>query len=487
LVEGPETVLVNLGTPSNLAVTVADGQGTGTINDTSTLTVSISDATPVNEGSSLVYTVSLTGGTSTTNITIPLTYAGTATPVLDYNGQPVSVTILAGATSATVTVPTLTDSLVEGPETVLVNLGTPSNLAVTVADGQGTGTINDTNILPPNFLIGSLITNSNKEVQTTILTIQDVVNPFHAYATYNVLDGQGQQGSLNKDVGFDMLKTQTFNGALEAAGGTKGIVTDFVLDGAIINASGGSDNVQLQVDGKINGDPTAITFAFTPDDRTTTAVNEGNVTQTQTESLDGSSASNTLNDPNPTAFNYLAGDAGNDTLNGGSGADILNGGAGADTVYGNAGNDILVYDSADTVLNGGAGIDLLRLDGSSPTGGSTVDLRGNIAISNIEGLLITDDTTSNPSAGTTVKLNAHDVLDFTSGNIAPDINTLHVLGNQGDILDLNLGLGADQFQIDTSIGTAGNHYADGNGFVHYTATTSSHTVTLLVDSNILVS
>ena len=461
-------------------MTVADGQGTGTINDTSTLTVSISDATAVNEGSSLIYTVSLIGGTSTTDITIPLTYAGTATPVLDYNGQPITVTILAGSNSATVTVPTLTDSLVEGSETVLVNLGTPSNPAVTVADGQGTGSIIDTNV-PQNFLIGTLITNSNHEVQTTILTIQDINNPFHAYATYNVLDAQGQQGSLNKDVGFNMLSTETFNGALEAAAGTKTIVTDFVLDGATINTSVGSDNVSVQVDGLATGvggnDPTAITFAFNPDDRSTTSTNEASIVQPQTTSLDGSSGVNTLADPSSTQFNYLAGDAGNDILNGGAGNDILNGGAGADQVNGNAGNDILVYDSNDSVINGGSGIDLLRLDGS-PTLNTTIDLRGETGITNIEGLLITDDTASSASIGTTIQLNYADVLNFTTGNIGADSNTLHILGNAGDSLDLNLGSGAGQFSV---IGSA-----DPQGFVTYTATISSVTVTLLVDSDIHV-
>ncbi|MDO9212310.1 MAG: Calx-beta domain-containing protein [Methylococcales bacterium] len=111
------------------------------------LTVSISNAIAVNEGNDLIYTVTLSGGTSTSNITIPLTYAGTATPVLDYNGQPATVTILAGESSGTVTVPTLTDSLVEGTETVEVTLGTPSNPVVSVVDPQGTGDILDSNIL----------------------------------------------------------------------------------------------------------------------------------------------------------------------------------------------------------------------------------------------------------------------------------------------------------------------------------------------------
>ena len=83
LVEGAEDVTITLVTPSNPAVTVTDGEGQGSINDTTKLTVSISDALAVDEGQSLQFTVSLTGGTATTPITIPLTYGGSADPVLD--------------------------------------------------------------------------------------------------------------------------------------------------------------------------------------------------------------------------------------------------------------------------------------------------------------------------------------------------------------------------------------------------------------------
>ena len=103
-------------------MSVVDGQGSGTINDVApALSVSIGDAVAVYEGGSLQFTVTLSGGTSVSDLTIPLTYAGTADPALDLDGEPVSVTILAGQTSATVTVPTFTDNIAEGNETVLVN------------------------------------------------------------------------------------------------------------------------------------------------------------------------------------------------------------------------------------------------------------------------------------------------------------------------------------------------------------------------------
>ena len=66
-----------------VAVTVADGEATGTITDTTALTVSIADAATVDEGGNLIYTVTLSG-TSTTAITVPVTYTGTAADGSDY-------------------------------------------------------------------------------------------------------------------------------------------------------------------------------------------------------------------------------------------------------------------------------------------------------------------------------------------------------------------------------------------------------------------
>ncbi len=190
ILEGDETFNVNLVSPIN--ATIADNLGLGTILANDPLSVSIADAATVDEGQGLQFTVSLTGGTSTTDITVPLTYAGTATPVLDYNGQPTFVTIPAGQTTATVTVPTLADGLLEGPEAVLVNLGAPSGQptgapAVTVADGQGLGIIDDST---PNAVDdGPIATVSNSPVGGNVLTNDSDPNGDLISVTQFTIDG----------------------------------------------------------------------------------------------------------------------------------------------------------------------------------------------------------------------------------------------------------------------------------------------------------
>src|SRR3546814_9181615 len=83
-----------------------------------------------------------------------------------------------------------------------------------------------------------------------------------------------------------------------------------------------------------------------------------------TESTDGGTNNNNLNDAAGSGtVSYLWGDNGNDTLNGGNGSDILNGGPGSDVINGGDGSDILVYGVGDT-LDGGDdnGDDLVRID-----------------------------------------------------------------------------------------------------------------------------
>ena len=76
-------------------------------------------------------------------VTVPFSTGGTASPTADYQLITVSpITIPAGATTATVSGRILEDTLVEGNETIIVTMGTPTN-AQPGAINQFTGTIVD--------------------------------------------------------------------------------------------------------------------------------------------------------------------------------------------------------------------------------------------------------------------------------------------------------------------------------------------------------
>ena len=367
---------------------------------------------------------------------------------------------------------------------------------IPVADESAQLTIIDTDAPPPNILDGVMKTNSNQTNQFITLEWIDQDSPQFSSAKIYDLNLQGQQGTVLQDVGFNIDPSANSNyiATVEASSGTKAIVTDFSLEGVLIQGSG---NAQLQLDNTsaTNSTSTAFTAVINPDDATTPAY-DGLSVQGKLVSTDGDELTNTLNaDADLGTVNYLFGAGGDDTLTGSDGVEILNGGAGHDTLNGLGGNDILVYDNSllgDTI-DGGAGFDLLRIDdgalalslaGSSnplnPLGAGdnvTVNLSGK-DIHNIEGVLITEEagaSTSgvdpNDNVGTTLVITAQDVFSYTDAD-----HVLYVMGNPGDKLDIDLGSGAGQWS------TTG--VPDAQGFIAYTATVNSTTVTLMVeDSN----
>ena len=132
VVEGPETVALTLGTASSGgSIDAAHKTGTGTITDTTGAPVySIADAGSVGEGGSLSFTVSRT--TTGTAEDVTYTLGGTATSGSDYTAPTGTVHFAAGASTATVTIASLTDAVVEGPETVALTLGTASSAAASM-------------------------------------------------------------------------------------------------------------------------------------------------------------------------------------------------------------------------------------------------------------------------------------------------------------------------------------------------------------------
>lgn len=121
--------------------------------------------------------------------------------------------------------------------------------------------------------------------------------------------------------------------------------------------------------------------------------------------------------------NVLTGNGGNDTLAGGAGNDNLNGGTGADRLLGGSGNDILVWQSSDKKVDGGTGsADVLKVTSSTL---NLVGITNQALITNIETIDM------NGGGNNKLTLAKNDVLDISSTT-----NTLKILGDAGDIVDL---------------------------------------------------
>ncbi|WP_336334903.1 retention module-containing protein [Pseudomonas putida] len=107
---------------------VSDTAAVTAVTDTiQTTTLSISGTTVVAEGSNATYVLNLTNKAQT-DVTVKLTYTGTAANGVDYSGV-ATVVIKANSTQATFTIPTIKDNVTEGTEhfTVKIDSATGGN------------------------------------------------------------------------------------------------------------------------------------------------------------------------------------------------------------------------------------------------------------------------------------------------------------------------------------------------------------------------
>ena len=139
--EGSESFFVNLSNATN-GIGISDNQGEVTLVDDDTANIFISDSA-IGEGNTMILDVSLSANVSGGFSVDYTTASNTAISGVDFT--PASGTLnfsgIAGETES-ITVSTIDDSVVEGTESLFVNLSNATN-GVTIADGQGEGIIND--------------------------------------------------------------------------------------------------------------------------------------------------------------------------------------------------------------------------------------------------------------------------------------------------------------------------------------------------------
>ena len=364
------------------------------------------------------------------------------------------------------------------------NLDTSQGDAECTLDNNSETVSASTGIPATQILDGAVVTNTNQNNQSTVLTFQSVVSPLDAYAAILLLNAQGQQGSLVADAGFNINSSHDFNVVLEDSGYSSGKIqfTDFSLEGVEITPPSGG-NIALSHTLSGNTDH-AIVAVINPDA-------DGGTNIDGVYSTNGGNGPDTIGDPTANEPNYLYGYNSGDTLNGSDEADILNGGDGVDTLNGNGGNDILVFDAGDS-HNGGDGFDILRIDDAAnfnterppllgPTSGfsdNDVDLVGE-DITGIEAILITEEASPDATLGTDLEIDAQDILDFTDGD-----NELYIIGSEGDTVLLSDENGT----LDADFTDTGNDVISDGGqvFSTYTATINNVIVTLHVDDDITV-
>ena len=162
LAESEETFTVTWrGSSLPGGVSVGTSTATGTITDDESLTVSVAaDASTVVEGGDATFTVSVTGGSSTAPVTVTYTVGGTATSGTDYTAPSRTLTLGAGASRGTITIPTLSDSVLDAGETLTVTLSAASTSSGTVTADSTTAetTIADSGTVTVSVTAGDAVT-----------------------------------------------------------------------------------------------------------------------------------------------------------------------------------------------------------------------------------------------------------------------------------------------------------------------------------------
>ena len=127
IVENDETVIVTMGSPINATVG-AESVHTVTIFDNDTVTFAEASQS-VSESGAATVTVQLNAASSS-DVIVPFSISGSSTATgggADYSITASPVTIPAGSTSADITVTITDDADAESSETVIVDMGTPTN------------------------------------------------------------------------------------------------------------------------------------------------------------------------------------------------------------------------------------------------------------------------------------------------------------------------------------------------------------------------
>jgi len=405
VIEDSESMSITLSNATN-GGTIADDSAIGTITDDD-FSFAISD-TSVVEGNDLVFTVTRTGDLSSEVSVDFATANGTAVAGNDYMAQSGMLTFATGEKSKTISITTVDDSLVEGNETLTINLSNVSN-GGTLADSNAVGTISDNEF--------GIVGNSMSESLSGTLN-GDVLSGLEGDDT---LYGLGGNDSLDGGSGIDVL----YGGA-----GNDTIAYD--LDYCIVDGGAGFDIITA--------------------DQVLIGVNIELNSYSSIEAVQGS------------AYNdELTGYDGNNLLVGGMGNDTLDGAVGSDTLDGGVGNDLIYYDAGDLIGNiaGGAGSD--TISAAKTVSAVTIDLGLYIDIENLVGSVAGDKLTgdegtniiSGGSGDDTIDGGLEsDILDAGAGNdiIIYDPNDLpgSVKGGDGeDILDASMFDGYVEIDLST--------------------------------------
>ena len=291
--EANETVVVTLSIPTNATISTANGTGTITNDDGSTVSIDSPSVTEGDSGSTnLTFTVTLSAA-SVQQVTVGYTDAGTgtATSGTDYTAiTDGTLTFTAGTTSQTFNVSVTGDTTDEANETIVVTLSSATN--ATIAAGAGTGTITDddgptVSINSPSVTEGdSGSTNLTFTVSLSAASAQQVTVDYADATTGTATAGTDYTAITAGTLTFATGTTsQTFNvsvlgDVLDESNETVVVELSAPTNAAVSNTAGTGTGTITDNDAT----PTAITLTV---DDSSVGEGDGPTTITVTATVDG--------------------------------------------------------------------------------------------------------------------------------------------------------------------------------------------------------